>query len=156
MVLQFVHYSEGEKNSPAQLAQMKTFAAWFLFLTFELSFFFPSIIPAIFFLWSFLWTYCDSKPFIPLNVLVYEVLQYTFSLTLEEYDISAEKADTTAHHQISILFGLKHHDCHGQISFWTSIGHHGHYSGKWYICINSRMNCTLRFIRHFHNGWFFN
>ncbi len=38
MVLQFVHYSEEENNSPVQLVQMKTFAAWLLFLTLELSF----------------------------------------------------------------------------------------------------------------------
>lgn len=41
---------------------------------------FCSIIPAIFFLWSFLWTYCHSSPFIPLNVLVYEILRYTLSI----------------------------------------------------------------------------
>lgn len=38
MVLQFVHYSEEENNNSVQLVKMKTFTAWFLFLTLELSY----------------------------------------------------------------------------------------------------------------------
>lgn len=109
---------------------------------------FCSTIPAIFFLWSFLWTYCHSLPFIPLNVLLYKVLQYTLSQTLWEYDVPAEKADIATHRNIPNFVWFETQWLPWSTSFWTSVGIT--------VSINTRINCALCFIGHFFNGRFFN
>lgn len=77
MVLQFVHYSEEDNNSPVQLVKMKTFAAWFLFLTLELSFL---LYNSCYFLCLELFVNLLSLITIYTSVLEYELLQYVLCL----------------------------------------------------------------------------
>jgi len=105
MELQFVHYSEDENNSPAQLVKMNT--AWFLFLTLELSF---SQYNSCYFL--SLELFVNLLSLITIYTECFDVQSFAvLSLTLWEHGIPAEKADIASQGNIPILFDLKHHDC---------------------------------------------
>jgi len=103
MELQFVHYSEDENNSPAQLVKMNT--AWFLFLTLELSF---SQYNSCYFL--SLELFVNLLSLITIYTECFDVQSFAvLSLTLWEHGIPAEKADIASQGNIPILFDLKHH-----------------------------------------------
>lgn len=91
MVLQFVHYSEEENNSPVQLVKMKTFAAWFLFLTLELSF-----------------LQHNSCYFLSLELFVYLLLLIAIysavCVDVQTFAVYIMSKDIAVQHHVNILF----------------------------------------------------
>ncbi len=148
MVLQFVHYSVEENNSPVQLVQMKTFAAWLLFLTLELSF-----------------VQYNSCYFLSLEIFV------NFMSLITIYSALCVDDQTFVAYIMSNFMRVWHLCIavqHIHIWFWMSVWYEWpwlHRSASCWTSVDYTVVCdmhqqqkngTLRFIRLFYNEWFFN